>query len=381
MKPVSSQPPLPMTPNQNDVTSISSWTGDITRQLYTYLREIVYRLNKAVTHDVLASVDKDEGASLVGVEDAAGNFTGTNVEEVLAEIGNGGGYVKGPTSSIADRLASFDGTSGKLIKDSGYTAASFLGATAQAVDSAKLGGQLPAYYLDAGNLGGTLADARLSSNVPLENTNNNFTGTNGFYGALGVGRAPSAIGGMYFNRNPDNPFVLFSYGDPAVATTDIGQLRASGAGKTISVTDATGGYGILVVHTDTKLAEVALDPVSARGIASKGYVDTAIAATVSAWVTFAGSTGAIRDGYNVSSVTRNAAGDYTVHFATAMANANYGFSINAQRAVGAGSISAMTSVSNAAGAIGTTALRVITGDTSGNPVDCAVASVVVFGGK
>lgn len=36
--------------------------------------------------DVLASTANGEGASLVGVEDSAGNFTGTTVEAVLAEI-------------------------------------------------------------------------------------------------------------------------------------------------------------------------------------------------------------------------------------------------------------------------------------------------------
>lgn len=44
-----------------------------------------------------------------------------------------------------------------------------------------------------------------------------------------------------------------------------------------------------------------------------------------AWVNFNGTTspGTIRSSYNVSSVTKNAVGDYTVNFATAMADANY----------------------------------------------------------
>ena len=42
-----------------------------------------------------------------------------------------------------------------------------------------------------------------------------------------------------------------------------------------------------------------------------------------AWVNFNGSTAAIRASYNVSSVTRNAAGDYTVNFTTAFADTNY----------------------------------------------------------
>ena len=42
-----------------------------------------------------------------------------------------------------------------------------------------------------------------------------------------------------------------------------------------------------------------------------------------AWVNYNGSTTAILASYNVSSVTRNGAGDYTINFTTAMADANY----------------------------------------------------------
>jgi len=42
-----------------------------------------------------------------------------------------------------------------------------------------------------------------------------------------------------------------------------------------------------------------------------------------AWVQFAGSTGTINGSFNVSSVTYNTTGDYTVNFSTAMANINY----------------------------------------------------------
>lgn len=51
-----------------------------------------------------------------------------------------------------------------------------------------------------------------------------------------------------------------------------------------------------------------------------------------AWVKFTGSTGAILAGYNVSSITRNATGDYTVNFTTAFASSDY-FGM----AIGAGS--------------------------------------------
>lgn len=47
-----------------------------------------------------------------------------------------------------------------------------------------------------------------------------------------------------------------------------------------------------------------------------------------AWVNFDGTTspGTIRSSYNVSSVTKNGTGDYTVNFTTALADANYSVS-------------------------------------------------------
>jgi len=44
-----------------------------------------------------------------------------------------------------------------------------------------------------------------------------------------------------------------------------------------------------------------------------------------AWVNFDGTNGSIRASGNVSSVTRNGTGDYTVNFTTAMPDANYAF--------------------------------------------------------
>lgn len=53
-----------------------------------------------------------------------------------------------------------------------------------------------------------------------------------------------------------------------------------------------------------------------------------------AWVNFAGSTGAIAASFNVSSVTRNSTGIYTVNFTNAMPDTNFaGFYTNGQNAV------------------------------------------------
>jgi hypothetical protein len=48
-----------------------------------------------------------------------------------------------------------------------------------------------------------------------------------------------------------------------------------------------------------------------------------------AWVFFNGATPTIVGQFNVSSITRNGTGDYTVNFTTAMADANYAIVCNA----------------------------------------------------
>lgn len=53
-------------------------------------------------------------------------------------------------------------------------------------------------------------------------------------------------------------------------------------------------------------------------------VDTVVDGTAKAWVNFNGTgTVAIRAAFNVSSITDNNVGDYTVNFSTAMPDANY----------------------------------------------------------
>lgn len=48
-----------------------------------------------------------------------------------------------------------------------------------------------------------------------------------------------------------------------------------------------------------------------------------IQGSAKAWVNFNGSAGTVRSSYNVSSVTVNGTGDYTVNFTNAFSDANY----------------------------------------------------------
>jgi hypothetical protein len=92
---------------------------------------------------------------------------------------------------------------------------------------------------------------------------------------------------------------------------------------------------------------------------NSGYGSTAVAYGCRAWVNFNGTgTVAIRASGNVSSITDNGTGDYTVNFATAMPDVNY------CAVSGAGKIddtNEYASQCNVNGPYSTTSIRIATG--------------------
>lgn len=106
------------------------------------------------------------------------------------------------------------------------------------------------------------------------------------------------------------------------------QWAAGGSGVTSVATAglATGGT-ITTTGTITVTAAVKSDQTTATStsVAVVPGVQQNHPSAAKAWVYFTGSTGAILASYNVTSITRNAAGDYTVNFTTAFTSANYSF--------------------------------------------------------
>jgi hypothetical protein len=101
-----------------------------------------------------------------------------------------------------------------------------------------------------------------------------------------------------------------------------------------------------------------------------------------AWVNFNGtSTVAIRASGNVSSITDNGTGDYTVNFTTAMPDANYTYSVNNPPNYGA-AYGGTTQINSASGstevAPTTTAFRFWTPQGNGVAFDAKYVNVSVF---
>lgn len=109
----------------------------------------------------------------------------------------------------------------------------------------------------------------------------------------------------------------------------------------------------------------------------------AAANTCTAWVSWNGTgTVAVRDSYNVSSITDNGVGDFTVNFATPMVSSTYSFSYT----VGGGSV--ISIATGAATAPTVSALRVTSVNAAGigtganfQMADFPINNVQVFGGK
>ena len=72
------------------------------------------------------------------------------------------------------------------------------------------------------------------------------------------------------------------------------------------------------------MSTLKLDTLSNKAGTASVPSDTIVSGTAKAWVNFNGTgTVAIRRAFNVSSITDNGTGDYTVNFTTAMPDADY----------------------------------------------------------
>jgi hypothetical protein len=96
-----------------------------------------------------------------------------------------------------------------------------------------------------------------------------------------------------------------------------------------------------------------------------------------AWVNFQGASGTINGSFNVSSVTRTAAGAYTVNFTTAMANANYSVVLGVNSVTDASFIKLGSS--SGAATLTTTSFPLISSNYAATLFDPSSAYVVVLG--
>ena len=109
-----------------------------------------------------------------------------------------------------------------------------------------------------------------------------------------------------------------------------------------------------------------------------GSNQPAMVGAAKAWVNFNGTgTVAIREQFNVSSITDNGTGSYTLNFTTAMTDANYSFV--GSTAWASGQPSALVGSSTSSTQISAGSLEFYTlGNGSDAPVDVTVATIAIF---
>jgi len=102
--------------------------------------------------------------------------------------------------------------------------------------------------------------------------------------------------------------------------------------------------------------------------------------TAKAWVNFNGTgTVAIRAQFNVSSITDNGTGDYTVNFTTAMPDANYAVAFgNGATSGGAGNNSMLVGVIREGNALATGSFRMTINYANGLVSNAATVCASIF---
>ena len=107
------------------------------------------------------------------------------------------------------------------------------------------------------------------------------------------------------------------------------KLNSSGGGSVTLQEPSTASNLTLTLPTTTGTAVI--QNASNNLLMNSGYGSDAVAYGCRAWVNFNGTgTVAIRASGNVTSITDNGTGDYTVNFTTAMPDANYASTGSAQ---------------------------------------------------
>jgi hypothetical protein len=134
-------------------------------------------------------------------------------------------------------------------------------------------------------------------------------------------------------------------------------------------------YGSLLADT--------VQSSSSSPVTFKNTSGTEIGTLCRAWVNFNGTgTVAIRASFNVSSITDNGTGDYTVNFTTALPDANYAVSVNNNGNYGTAQAYAASLNSSTPGTLvevapTTTACRFTTNATTG-AFDPKYVNVAIF---
>jgi hypothetical protein len=225
---------------------------------------------------------------------------------------------------------------------------------------------------DAGVLKEATIGDILNSNLPV--TTSSITGGAG----VDISVTPAAgqkfdVNGA-FEANSINSTGATTIGGTLVVTgtqTNNGAVIQNGVVTQNGAVTATNITANLTT-TSTAITQASTD--NSTKIATTAFVNSA--SPIKAWVSFNGQgTVAIRSSYNVSTITDNGVGDYTINFTTPMSDANYGVVATCMRVSGNTGAEAFLLETTSPS---TTAVRIGTNNQGGSPTDPAYVTVVIY---
>jgi len=172
---------------------------------------------------------------------------------------------------------------------------------------------------------------------------------------------PDATGTL-LNSDGDGSSLTGVGGDLSFGGDTFGADKTIGSNDTYSLSFETDGTERLQLHSD------------GRGLSQF---------TAKAWINFNGTgTIAVNDSHNISSITDNGTGDYTVTYSNAMANANYSFALGAEaKGSAADDVISInkTTAAQSTSAIALWTVRVVHGTSTNADYDSTTVCVQVFG--
>jgi hypothetical protein len=227
------------------------------RWLGAYAGGTAYIVDDAVSYN---------GSSYICKLASTGNLpTNTTYWDVLAAqgaSGSGAGDVIGPSSAVNNRFAAFDGITGKLIKDSTYSSASFEPADATILKSAAIGVTVQGY------------DAQLADVAGLAVTDGNFIVGNGTNFVAESGNTARTSLGLGTGDSPQ--FTAVNVGnasDTTVTRVSAGVIAVEGSNVLMA-----SNIGASVQAYDAELQ--AISGLSANGLVTRTSSSTAEARTI-----------------------------------------------------------------------------------------------------
>jgi len=124
---------------------------------------------------------------------------------------------------------------------------------------------------------------------------------------------------------------------------------------------------------------ITTDDIAANAVTAAKLGADQASGLAKAWVNFSGTgTVAIRASFNVSSITDNGTGDYTVNFTTALADANYSVGGNVRYNTSTTAGTDMRFEIRSATAPTSSACRIVASNYTGTLVDMDTVGVAVF---